>query len=96
LGLATSSTDQQKHWDKAFDAFVREMIEAAKSKPATLVRSVGLIYGFLINLPIDAVTKYAQRIKDKWQQARLDLSHPAVMRMCDDAIRYRPLMEPSE
>jgi tetratricopeptide (TPR) repeat protein len=95
MGLAVDPPARVQYWDQAFNAFVLDLIEATKSKPASLVRAVGLVYGFIMFLPPTDVQTYAQRVKDAWQGHQLDQDFSIVMRMCDQAVRYRPYVETS-
>jgi uncharacterized protein YerC len=94
LGRASDLQDRAKYWDEAFDAFVLELVEAAKSKPASLVRALGLVYGFLTDLPTEEeVQTYAQRVQNAWHRHQLDQDFPIVIRMCEQAVRYHPYIQ---
>lgn len=93
MGLSTTPEARAEFWDKAFEAFILELVEAIKSKPIRLVRALDLIYGTLVRLPLDDMQKYTQQIKDAWRQHHLEEAVPIVIRMCEEAIRYRPYIQ---
>lgn len=82
--------DQIVYWDQAFDAFARELVEAAESKPARLVRALDLIHDALIQLPPEFVGKYTQRLKSAWPEDQFKREFSIVEDMCEQAVQYRP------
>lgn len=80
-------------WDKAFEAFVLELIEATKSKPARLVRAIDLIYEALLRMPTEALPIYTHRIVENWEQKSFNHEFPIVLNMCKEALRYRPFVQ---
>lgn len=93
LGLVLKSPGPCPAWDLAFEAFIQELVNASKTKPAGMVRTISLLYGFFMDLPQEATQTYAQRVKQAWQQAQLDGAYPIVIRMCDEVMRYRPYIQ---
>jgi len=78
------------YWDQAFDAFARELVEAASSKPARLVRALDLIHDALMRLPAEHVTTYTQRIRSAWPEDRFKQEFSILEDMCEQAVQYRP------
>jgi hypothetical protein len=92
LGLRAEPPQRERYLEQAFASFVQELIEATKSKPASLVRALGLIYDFFMLLPTDEARIYAQRVKDAWQVQQMDKEVPIVIRMCDEIVRHHPFI----
>lgn len=93
-GFLTSDLDARtKYWDEAFAAFVVELIEAKESKPARLVRAIDLIYEALLRMPADALREYTQQIVKAWEQEGFNRDFPIVVKMCEEALRYRPFVQ---
>ena len=87
---ARSPENEANEYEKAF---IQELVDASKTKPASMVRAMSLSYGFFMDFPVEATKTYARQVKDEWQRAQLDQTHPSVIRMCDEVIRYRPYIQ---
>ncbi len=96
IGYLTNGQEQLTYWDQAFDAFIAELKEASQSKPASLVRSLELLFDFIIRLPSkEFVTKYTDQIERHMKEygninRQLARSLPHIYRMLEQTRQYYP------
>jgi tetratricopeptide (TPR) repeat protein len=90
---ATDLQSKTQYWEQAFESFILELAEATKSKPARLIRALDLIHDRLMDIPVEEITKYTSRIEEAWQESQLAQEFDIVIRMCEQAIQYRPYIQ---
>ena len=99
--MAHQSSDESKdeYWNKAFDAFSRELVEASQSKPASLVRSLELLFISLIQLPsVEYTMKYTEIVdffvkQFLGQNLQLERNLPSIERMLAQVRQFCPFLQ---
>lgn len=98
--LADQATGDERdaNWVQAFHAFSRELVEAAQSKPASLVRSIELLFERLMQLPSEAeLIKYSSIVEKNTHDLltpapQLEPSMQEIKRMLSQACQFYPYL----
>lgn len=99
MARQATGEERDEHWGQAFLAFSQELAEAAQSKPASLVRSIELLFQTLTQLPTEEeLSKYAQSIEQHVRELlasspQLERSMQEIERMLSQARQFYPFLQ---
>jgi tetratricopeptide (TPR) repeat protein len=99
MARQASGKKMDEYLSYAVDAFIKELVEASQSKPASLVRAIKLIFDFLVNLPSEEqVIKCTQHIDQsvkilQTKYAQLERSTPSIEQMLAQVRQVYPFLQ---
>jgi tetratricopeptide (TPR) repeat protein len=99
--MACQATGEERVacWDQAFMAFSRELAQASESKPASLVRSIELLFARLTQLPsAEELTRYTQTVDRQVSELlgsapQLEPTLEEIRRMLSQAQQIYPFLK---